>query len=163
KTVAGKTEKRVEPVDQGTDIQSVFFDLWRQEYPNAELEEGPADMVMASGSGLDPHVTLANARYQLKYRVAAAQAPKLLKPRVEGGGEELGRAGEDAGKKVEEAERKKIEEQASREAEARVGKPLEGKVQETLERLLQDRKEAPFGGLVGVDLVNVLEVNLAMN
>jgi K+-transporting ATPase ATPase C chain len=35
-------------------------------------------------------------------------------------------------------------------------------VRKEVEALLRQRAEAPLGGLVGVDLVNVLEVNLAL-
>ena len=69
----GKTQTAVEPLKEGTDIQSNFFDMWRQEHANVDLEQVPADMVMASGSGLDPHITLDNALYQLD-RVAEAWA-----------------------------------------------------------------------------------------
>ena len=117
KTPDGKTEKKIEPVKEGTDIQAGFFDLWLQEHPDADLEHVPADAVMASGSGLDPDITLSNALWQLD-RVAAAWAKKT---------------GTD-------------QQQLHRE----------------IEQLLRDRSRALLGGLVGVPLVNVLEVNLAL-
>jgi K+-transporting ATPase ATPase C chain len=63
----------IEPVREGTDIQSIFFDIWRHEHADADLEALPGDMVTASGSGLDPHITLQNAEYQLD-RVASKWA-----------------------------------------------------------------------------------------
>jgi potassium-transporting ATPase KdpC subunit len=117
KAADGKTEKRIEPAKQGADIQSTFFDLWRQEHADADLEPVPADMVMASGSGLDPHITLKNALYQLD-RVAGKWAAEI---------------------KLEPAD-----------------------VRKEIESLLRKHTEAPLGGLVGVELVNVLEVNLAL-
>jgi K+-transporting ATPase ATPase C chain len=113
----GKTEKRMEPVKEGTDIQGIFFDMWLQEHSQADLEPVPADMVMASGSGLDPHITLKSARYQLD-RVVSKWAVTT--------------------------------------------KRSEAQVRQEIEELLKQKAEAPLGGLVGVELVNVLEVNLAL-
>ena len=91
--------------------------MWRQDHADAELESIPGDMVMASGSGLDPHITLKNALYQLE-RVAGKWA---VETKVDG-----------------------------------------GEVRREIEALLKKHTEAPLGGLVGVDMVNVLEVNLAL-
>lgn len=74
--VGGKTVTTIEPVKDGTDIQSTFFDMWRQEHPTADLQDLPGDMVTTSGSGLDPDITMENAEYQLD-RVSAKWAQDL--------------------------------------------------------------------------------------
>jgi K+-transporting ATPase ATPase C chain len=86
RTPDGKTVKVIEPVGTGTDIQGVFFDLWRADHPDVELAAVPADMVMASGSGLDPDITLDNALYQLD-RVAAQWAAKTRRDQTQVRGE----------------------------------------------------------------------------
>jgi len=113
----GKTAKAVEPVTEGADIQSTFFEMWREEHPDVVLADVPGDLVTTSGSGLDPHITVDNARFQLE-RVAAAWAKDT-----------------------------------KRDA---------GDVQREIEALLRQHAFAPGGGLFGVPMVNVLEVNLEL-
>jgi K+-transporting ATPase ATPase C chain len=67
---------KIEMTNQGTDIQSIFFDMWRQDHPDVVLQDVPGDLVTTSASGLDPHISLQNALYQLD-RVAAAWATRL--------------------------------------------------------------------------------------
>jgi potassium-transporting ATPase KdpC subunit len=118
-TFPGTEERKtaIKPLKEGSDIQSTFFDLWLQDHAQADLEPIPSDLVMASGSGLDPNITLKGAQYQLD-RVAGAWAEKTKKD------------------------------------PAQVGKEIAA--------LLEERAEAPLGGLVGVKLINVLEVNMAL-
>jgi K+-transporting ATPase ATPase C chain len=101
-------------------VPAVFFDMWLQAHPAeaAELQAVPGDMVTASGSGLDPHITMKNARFQLD-RVASAWAGK----------------------------------------NGRSKEQVRGEIQQ----ILSEHSEAPLGGLVGVPLVNVLEVNVALS
>jgi K+-transporting ATPase ATPase C chain len=113
----GKPQTAIEPVKDGSDIQSIFFDMWRQDHPSDSLQAIPGDLVTTSGSGLDPDITLQNAEYQLD-RVAAKWAADTR-----------------------------------RDISA---------IRSEIDQILQANAKAPFGGLAGEKLVNVLEVNLEL-
>ena len=113
----GKPVTDIEPVNGGADIQSIFFDMWRQDHPDVALNDVPGDLVTTSASGLDPHITLQNAEFQLD-RVAAKWA-------------------EDKKRDVAEVRRE-------------------------IEAILQEKARAPWRGLIGEKIVNVLEVNLEL-
>ena len=123
KKADGTVEKPIEPVSSDAAIQSNFFDLWLSDPANvekaADLEPVTADMVTASGSGLDPHITLRNALsvYQLD-RVATKRAA------APGDVERLKR---------------------------------------DITDLVRTQSFTPLSGLVGVPLVNVLELNLELD
>ena len=124
----GSGKKAIRPVTEGDEIRQVFFDTWLTEMsarkeidPLRDLEQVPADLVTTSGSGLDPHITLRGAKYQLDTVVEAREA-----------------RAKETGKSVNE-------------------------VRDKIEELLKKHSFKPLGGLVGEPLVNVLEVNRAMD
>jgi K+-transporting ATPase ATPase C chain len=116
-TADKRKEKVIERVKTGSDIQGHFFDMWLTAHPEADLERVPGDMLTTSGSGLDPHITLDNALWQLD-RVVTARA---------------GTSGKEA--------------------------DIRGKIN----HLLLEKQIKPLGGLVGVPLINVLEINLEID
>jgi K+-transporting ATPase ATPase C chain len=115
---AGQTKTVFELLSKGPEIQALFFDMWREEHAKTELLNLPGDLVMTSASGLDPHITLENANYQL---------------------------GRVAGKWAEDLKRDPAA------------------LRQEIQAILQTHASAPFGGLAGENLINVLEVNLELH
>ena len=113
----GKPQSTIEPVKEGSDIQSTFFDMWRDEHATVDLQDVPAIWSPPPDRGFDPHITLDNAKFQLD-RVASKWATNL--------------------------------------------KREPGHVRGEIEQILQGNAAAPFGGLFGDKIVNVLEVNLQL-
>jgi K+-transporting ATPase ATPase C chain len=68
------------PRTDGVALQAACYELWAAAHPNASVEPIPADLVMASGSGLDPDITLKGALYQLD-RIARSRA--VMKSEIE--------------------------------------------------------------------------------
>jgi K+-transporting ATPase ATPase C chain len=85
----GKTTTSIGPVTSGSDIETMFFETWREDHPNVALQNVPGDWVTTSGSGLDPHITLANAEFQLprvanKWAADLKRDPTQVRAEVEG-------------------------------------------------------------------------------
>ena len=111
--------KGVQLTGKGDDIRKTFFDMWLSDHADVDLEKVPGDMVMASASGLDPHITLENAIWQLDHAAIAA-------------------------------------------AWAKSSGKSEASVRDEILKILHEMSSAPLAGLVGVPLINVLEINLAL-
>jgi K+-transporting ATPase ATPase C chain len=67
-TTDGTIAKTTELTNTGSDIQAIFFDMWRQDHPTADLQAIPEDMVTTSASGLDPDITLQKCRISIGSR-----------------------------------------------------------------------------------------------
>jgi K+-transporting ATPase ATPase C chain len=132
KDAEGKPVREITLVTDGDDLRATFFDLWLREV-RPDLEKVPADYVTASGSGLDPHISLRNARFQTG-RVVEERAKLYAEAR-----EKAGRPAADAGR-VEKAVRRAVERLVNEHAVA----PL-------------------WGLAGGDPVVNVLELNLALD
>ena len=118
KTPDGKTEKTIEPVKEGSDIQ---VGVLRHVAAGAS-RRGPGACPGRHGDGL---------RFGPRSRHHARQRPLAT-------GSRRRRLGQ--------------EDRNTNEKE----------LHDQIEQLLRDKSHAPLGGLVGVPLVNVLEVNLAL-
>jgi K+-transporting ATPase ATPase C chain len=86
--IKDKIELDLKPVNSGLEIQAIFFDMWRQEHPEVVLQNIPGDFVTTSASGLDPHITLQNAEFQLdrvvnKWAAQLKQEPTKIKKQIE--------------------------------------------------------------------------------
>jgi potassium-transporting ATPase KdpC subunit len=139
----GKQQTVIKPDTAGSDIQSMFFDMWLTEQvknkkldPVTDLEQVPADMVTTSGSGLDPDISLRNAKYQSD-GVVAANVKNIV-----------------AAYESEPANKKATPEQI---------KAVADELRKEIDELLSQEASRPMFGLSGDEpLINVLQVNLAV-
>ena len=141
--VDGDQKAVLKPDAQSSDVDSTFFDMWLTERatttkdldPLTDLDPVPADMVTASGSGLDPDIALRNARYQSQ-TVIEANRDAII----------------DAYEKEKNA--KATDEQKN---------VVETRVRNAVDELLTEQASRPMFGLTGDEpLVNVLQANLAI-
>jgi potassium-transporting ATPase KdpC subunit len=132
KDAEGKPVREMTFVTEGDGLRATFFDLWlRAERP--DLEKVPADYVTASGSGLDPHISLRNARFQSR-RVVEERAKIYREKREKEGGPVPG----------------------AQRAEAAVGRAVDRLIDD-------QAFSPMWGLAGGDRLVNVLELNLALD
>jgi len=157
-----KVAKPMAPAE--SDIQSTFFEMWLTEQWNAgnldptkDFDQVPADMVMTSGSGLDPDITLRNAKYQSD-GVVRGNVENLLKPYIDV------QVTKQAGKDADEGRKKEIEDQVRNDPETKKKQAkLEAEVRKAVDELLDQQASRPMWGLAGDEpLVNVLRLNLAL-
>src|SRR5262249_18701497 len=131
----GKPVKEIKLLSEDDDLRAAFFEVWYQK-TKPELEPVPADMVLASGSGLDPHITLRNANYQ---------APGVIEERAKA--------------RVRDAHPMLSPEQVDMEA-----KKIEPAVEKLVRDLIGKHSFTPMWGIAAGDpLVNVLELNRALD
>jgi K+-transporting ATPase ATPase C chain len=147
-----------------SDIASTFFEMWLAEQwkagkldPAKDFDQVPADMVMTSGSGLDPDITLRNAKYQSD-GVVSGNVEKVLKPYID---EQVEKQ---AGKGADEDRKKAIEKAVRDDPQTKKKKEYwEAEVRKVVDELLAQQASRPMGGLAGDEpLVNVLRLNLAL-
>ena len=149
--VDGAKSAVIKPDAQPSDVQSTFFDMWLSERvtagnldPLKDFEQVPADMVTASGSGLDPDISLANAEYQ---------RPTVVQ----------GVVGKLASDYVARDENKGLTDEAKKKLQDSLAEKLTPQVDAAVGELLKQQAYRPMWGLTGDgQLVNVLRLNLAV-